>query len=274
MDTEKKYTVLCVDDEKNILNSLKRLLRKENYNILTASSGQEGLEILDEQKVHLIMSDQRMPEMNGTDFLERVKEKFPDIIRIILTGYTEVDAITGAINKGNIYKFFLKPWNDDTLKLEIRKALEQFELVEKNKELSGIISKQNEELKIVNDNLEKKVAERTRELELRNQALELSRVILDQLPFPVMGVDNEGVIAMANRKTLELSENNSQLNIGNSLNEIFNVEIEKEIINAITSALTLNIDSISLQEEHYNLELIPLSGRFKNKGAIVVLNKI
>ncbi len=132
---ENRHTVLCVDDEKIILKALKRLLRKEDYRILTASSGEEGLKVMEENDVHMVISDQRMPEMNGTEFLAALKIKYPDVIRIMLSGYTEVDSITESINKGHIYKFLLKPWNDHNLKLEIKQALEQYDLIQANKKL-------------------------------------------------------------------------------------------------------------------------------------------
>ncbi len=97
------HTVLCVDDEQNILNSLKRLLRKEDYQILTATGGIDGLKILNDNDVHLVISDQRMPEMSGIEFLAKVKGKHPDVIRIVLTGFTDVDSITDSINKGFHY---------------------------------------------------------------------------------------------------------------------------------------------------------------------------
>ena len=127
-----RHTVLCVDDEVNILRSLKRLLRKEDYRLLTASSGEQGLEILKENAVNLVISDQRMPGMSGIEFLARVKEGYPDIIRAILSGYTEVDAIMDSINRGHIYKFLLKPWNDQNLILDIRQALEHCDLIQSN----------------------------------------------------------------------------------------------------------------------------------------------
>ena len=115
MDKKYEHVIMLVDDEQSILKALKRLFRSKGYpRVLTADSGPEGLEKLKETKgqVSLIISDQRMPEMTGAQFLAQAKELFPDAIRIILTGYTEVDSITEAINKGHIYKFFLKPWND------------------------------------------------------------------------------------------------------------------------------------------------------------------
>ncbi len=138
-----RHTILFVDDEKNILNSLKRLLRKEDYRILNALSGEEGLKILAENEVHLVITDLRMPEMNGIEFLTRLKVDYPDLIRIILTGYTDVDTLIESINKGHVYKFFLKPWNDDDLKIEIRKALERYDLIAANKRLCEKAIKQN-----------------------------------------------------------------------------------------------------------------------------------
>ncbi|MBW2569021.1 MAG: response regulator [Deltaproteobacteria bacterium] len=159
-----------------MLTNLGPIHRKEGYILLTASSGVEGLKILKENDVHLVLSDQRMPQMSGTEFLAEVKEKYPDVIRIILTGYTEIDSITESINKGNIYKFFLKPWNDQNLKLEITKALEQYDLIQSNKRLHEKVLKQNEELKRINENLERLIQEKTEELEIQKMKGESSKV--------------------------------------------------------------------------------------------------
>lgn len=120
--TDDKQTLLIVDDEPNILNALTRLLRREGFQILSASSPREAFEHLAKHPVQVILSDQRMPDMSGTEFLARVRQLYPDSIRIILTGYTDVDSITGAINRGAIYKFLTKPWDDDQLREEIREA--------------------------------------------------------------------------------------------------------------------------------------------------------
>lgn len=120
-------TLLLVDDEENILTSLKRLFRREGYRILTAGSAREGLELLATHKVEVIISDQRMPEMSGTEFFSRVKLMHPDIVRIILSGYTELHTITDAINMGGIYRFFTKPWEDDELREGIREAFQRYE---------------------------------------------------------------------------------------------------------------------------------------------------
>lgn len=137
MPLKYKHILLFVDDEESITKSLWRLFRKEGYEIYTASSGQEGLERLKEvgKPFSLIISDQRMPGMNGAEFLEKAKEIFPQAIRILLTGYSDMDAIVDAVNKGEIHRYFTKPWNDDDLVLQIRQSLEHYELVVENKQL-------------------------------------------------------------------------------------------------------------------------------------------
>ncbi|HTY03584.1 MAG TPA: EAL domain-containing protein [Rhodocyclaceae bacterium] len=115
-------TILLVDDEPNILNALRRLLRREGYRILTASGGAEGLELLALHAVQVIVSDQRMPGMSGVEFLSKVKELYPQTVRMSLSGYSEISTVTDAINKGAIWKYITKPWDDEALVKEIRDA--------------------------------------------------------------------------------------------------------------------------------------------------------
>lgn len=267
---EIRHTVLCVDDEVNILQTLKRLLRKENYQLITASSGVEGLEIMSKNDVHLVISDQRMPEMNGTEFLAAIKERYPDVIRIILTGYTEVDTITESINRGHIYKFFLKPWNDDNLKLEIRKALDQYDLIKANEHLTRTIIRQNNILKQLNDELEEKVERRTRELVLRNQALELSQAILENIPFPILGVSEENIIVLENRNVSGLKfQSGKHIVIGDSLNDYVDQQIIDKVRSSIAGNTDERIEGYSMPGGRYTVDIAPLSGQFAGKGVIV-----
>jgi diguanylate cyclase (GGDEF)-like protein/PAS domain S-box-containing protein len=121
-ESSTERTLLLVDDEANILSALRRMLRNEGYRILTASSAREGLEILALNEVQVILSDQRMPEMTGTEFLGRVKQLHPDTVRIVLSGFTELTSIIEAVNQGAIYKFLIKPWDDDLLRGHISDA--------------------------------------------------------------------------------------------------------------------------------------------------------
>jgi response regulator RpfG family c-di-GMP phosphodiesterase len=264
-----QYTLLCVDDEKNILNALKRLLRKEEFRILTGNSGQEGLQILAENKVHVVLSDQRMPEMNGTEFLKEVKKRYPDILRIILTGYTDVDSISEAINEGHIYKFFLKPWNDQNLKLEIRQAMEQYGLMQDNRKLHEQIIEQNEELKVINEDLENIIQDRTRNLEMQNQALQLSQAILDDLPIPILGVSAEKMVVMANKAAhLRLGEGAS-FQLGSGIAKTLGPEIEQNLLDCLTTQEPRCISGASIKGRCFDLELIPLTGRYRGQGGII-----
>jgi diguanylate cyclase (GGDEF)-like protein/PAS domain S-box-containing protein len=122
-------TLLLVDDEPNVLAALCRLLRKEGYRILTADSGAEGLELLATQPVQVILSDHRMPRMTGTEFLRRVKSLHPDTVRLVLSGYADLESVTYAVNEGAIYKYLHKPWDDELLRAHIRDAFLYHEAV-------------------------------------------------------------------------------------------------------------------------------------------------
>jgi response regulator RpfG family c-di-GMP phosphodiesterase len=141
-----KRTLLLVDDEENILRSLDRLLRQDGYEILMAKSGDAGLGMLRDHQVGVIISDQRMPGMTGVEFLSQVKELYPRTVRIVLSGYTELKAVTDAINKGAIYKFLTKPWEDELLRENIREAFRHFELAFENERLATELRQAKEEL--------------------------------------------------------------------------------------------------------------------------------
>lgn len=115
-------TLLILDDEPNILNALRRLLRRERYEILTATSPNDAFDLLARHRVQVIISDQRMPDMSGTEFLSRVKQLYPETVRIVLSGYTDLQSLTDAINRGAIYRYLVKPWDDDDLRNQIREA--------------------------------------------------------------------------------------------------------------------------------------------------------
>ena len=124
-----KRTVLFVDDEEKLLRSLKRGLMDEPYNSLFANSGKEALEILDNNDVHVLVTDMRMPEMGGLELLQRVKEDYPHIIRMVLSGYTQITTLLTAINEGEVYKFITKPWKlEEEFKPAIRQAVEYYDL--------------------------------------------------------------------------------------------------------------------------------------------------
>ena len=173
-------TILVVDDEPGILSSLRRLLRPAGYRIFTAEGGQAGLSILEQEAVDLVISDMRMPEMNGAQFLEQVRNRWPGTTRILLTGYADVSSTIEAINRGEIYRYIAKPWDDNDLTLIIRDALEHRRLQNENARLLVLTRAQNDELRDLNANLEDKVKQRTAEIEQINSFLNQANEKLKQ----------------------------------------------------------------------------------------------
>jgi response regulator RpfG family c-di-GMP phosphodiesterase len=165
---QQKATVLFVDDEENVLRSVRRLFLEENLDVVTATSGKEGLRILRENKVAVVVSDQRMPEMGGAEFLEKAQRVSPNSVRIILTGYADVGAAVDAINMGGAFRYLTKPWNDNDLLGAIKDAAERYRLTSLNKYLTDLTRNQNEELKRWSSLLEARVRQQTEELEQQN----------------------------------------------------------------------------------------------------------
>lgn len=164
-DTPASATLLFVDDEPSILSSLKRLFRPHGYRIHTAESGDEALEILEREPVDLVVSDMRMPEMDGAAFLERVRQQWPGVVRILLTGYADIESTVNAINRGEIYRYINKPWDDHDIVLTVRDALNHKRLEMENLRLASELKARNEELQNLNAGLEEKVAARTADLQ-------------------------------------------------------------------------------------------------------------
>lgn len=171
---ENKATLLLVDDEQNILRSLRRLFRPLGYTVLTAEGGSEALGILEQNEVDLVISDMRMPEMDGAELLSRVASQWPGTIRILLTGFADLTSTIKAVNDGNIYKYISKPWEDSDIKLTVQHALDAKFLQAERNRLLELTQRQNEELKDLNVNLEKKVEERTDEVRHSHESLRKS----------------------------------------------------------------------------------------------------
>jgi len=200
-----KIRILCVDDERNVLRALERVFMDEEYEILTASGSEEGLELLDAApQVQVVIADYRMPGMNGVEFLRQVCKTHPDTIRIVLSGYADTASVVAAINEGKIYKFIPKPWNDDELKISVAKALETFVMRRRNVQLTDELRSKNEELKELNASLERLVQQRTAELHRQNRALLHARDVLDHLPVGVVGIGTDGTVQQLNREAARM----------------------------------------------------------------------
>jgi len=171
MDDE-KGTLLLVDDEGGILNALKRIFMAEGYQIHTALNGTEGVQLLEQHSdIDIIISDMRMPGMDGAEFLKIAAQRWPNIKRILLTGYADINSAIAAINEGKIDYYISKPWKNDEIISIVNNALDNKRLYDENRELQKLLSHQNEELKILNNHLEEKVKERS--IELYNSYKEL-----------------------------------------------------------------------------------------------------
>ena len=198
--------ILFVDDEENVLRSLKRLFMSEDYTVLTALSGPDGLAVLKEVEVPVIVSDQRMPVMTGAEFLEKSRELSPDSVRIILTGYADVEAAIGAINRGGAYRYVSKPWNDNELLLVIKDAFDKYRLVKENKYLTELTIQQNGELKKWSTELEFYVQQHTIELTNQNKELKKLNAKLKNNVSEVLG-SLSGLIELRNRSMRNHSNN-------------------------------------------------------------------
>lgn len=141
--------ILAVDDEPNVLSALTRIFLDEPVRVFTAGSAQEALEILKTGPVKVIVSDERMPVMSGSELLSIVRRDHPDTVRIMLTGHASMDAAMKAINEGEIYRFFLKPWNDIELRFAVRSAIEKFDLESENRRLLATVKKQAIDMKLL-----------------------------------------------------------------------------------------------------------------------------
>jgi len=145
MNSDTSANVLYVDDEVHNLNAFKASFRRK-FNIFTANSAVEGRQILESEDIHVIVTDQRMPVTTGIEFLESIIPDFPEPIRILLTGYADINAVIDAINKGQVYRYIQKPWMEDDLRINIEKAFELYMLRKENRDLTASLIEANEKL--------------------------------------------------------------------------------------------------------------------------------
>lgn len=197
-----KHSILFIDDEPYILKSLERLFEDEGYEIITSLNGKEALELLNTRPVTVIVSDFRMPDMDGVQVFESATIICPDAIRVMLTGYADIESIISAINHGQVFRFITKPWNGEEFKTMIQYCIKHHEMLKENKFLAELSLKQNEELKTLNISLQKSIDERTMEIHEKNKKLELLYKALDISFFETIKLILK-VIEMTNSKLSE-----------------------------------------------------------------------
>jgi response regulator RpfG family c-di-GMP phosphodiesterase len=201
--------LLFVDDEPSILSALKRAFRGKGYDIRTATSAAEGLTLLDLESADLVLSDMRMPEMDGAEFLERVFSRWPDTKRVLLTGYADAGATVAAINRGKIWRYIAKPWHDDDLILTVQQALAHHHLMLENARLIDLTRRQNEELRQLNADLEQKVTQRTEQLQHALKSLKQGFVNTVHVFSSIMELRG-GELAGHSRRVAELTRKLAQ----------------------------------------------------------------
>lgn len=184
-------TLLIVDDEESILKSLQRLFRKQPFRTLTATSPAQALEVFVSNEVSVVLSDQRMPGMMGSEFLKTIRATHPETIRIIMSGYTELDSITSAINDGAVFKFLTKPWHDDQLIEHIHEAFEIYNLRRNNHRLTEALRDANHRLNARCQDLQSLSG-------IQQDMLALTQSIMEHVPSEILCVDDDGRIVLAN----------------------------------------------------------------------------
>jgi response regulator RpfG family c-di-GMP phosphodiesterase len=187
-DSYAEMTILCVDDEANVLRALQRLFHRKAYKILVSETAEEALLLLKENAIQVIISDMRMPKMDGVQLLEKVTQSYPDIYRIILSGYSDFESTVDAINVGKINRFINKPWNNHELIEVVEKGLESIKLKQENKRLKALIEQKNEDLKKWNNELEDKVSLRTKQIRAALQINERNNKASDKMLFNFIAI--------------------------------------------------------------------------------------
>lgn len=258
-------TLLLVDDEPNILSALKRLLRRDEYRILTADSGHEGLEILEKNRVDVIISDQRMPIMTGVDFLRNAKKNYPDTVRIILSGYTELQYITDAINEGAIYKFLTKPWDDELIRANIREAFHYKEMEDENRRLTLQVQTTNQELISTNKLLAEMLEQKQKQISRDELSLSIVREVLQYVPLPIIAVDDENMVVFINNSAEKIIPP-SRLELGCQIE--YMIPDAGPGIREFSEGLWF---PVQVHGQLYNAQWKNLGGKHKSTGKIVML---
>lgn len=186
--------VLIVDDEANVAKSIRRLLEARDFDVLVAEDGRSALELLrTESDVGVIVSDQRMPRMTGSELFSQLSVERPEPKRILLTGYTDLESIREAINKGNVFRFLLKPWDDEELIRCVEEGEHYYLVQTENRRL-------REELERTNQNLENLVQTKTRVLNMNIRSLERYEKIVEQVPVGIACISEDGMVVLANQE--------------------------------------------------------------------------
>lgn len=259
-------TLLLVDDEPSILSSLRRLLRNENYRILTANSGSEGLQVLAENEVDVIVSDQRMPGMTGVEFLRTVRQLYPDTVRIVLSGFTELQTVTDAVNAGAIYKFLTKPWDDEQLRSHVQEAFSYGAMANENRLLTLEVRTANQKLAAVNRRLETLLERQRGEIQRGEISLDIVHEALSNVPMPVLASDDLGMIVLANRAAMDLFAGHGPV-LGCDVHQLF-----PGLPDDLPEGASLSFE-LGLGDRRYAADLLPMGSGSHSRGWMIAIGR-
>jgi CheY-like chemotaxis protein len=263
--------LLLVDDDPNLLVSLVRLLKKEGYDVHSAHSAREAFDILANHPIDVVLSDHRMPEMSGTEFLEQVKDLYPHTVRLVLSGFAELDSVTEAINRGAIYKYLTKPIDDQDLRANIREAFQRHDMEQQNNRLKIELEHANAELVQLNHILEQRVIERNDRIQRDNDFRHVIQEVFDHLPVGILGIDVSGDVMLINRIAAVHLDLGQGMAIGRSLlclPEELAAAVEKFLDDAEQIPVSL---ALSIQNQPVKAALLPMGIFSKSKGCLVTL---
>lgn len=258
-----RRTVLIVGDEDGELATVSSLLRREGYRVLAATSACEGFALLATGRPAVVLSQRQVPDMSGIDFFNRVNSLYPNTVRIMLSDHADPDFIARSVNEGAIHQFLTTPLNEDRLRTVVREAFQRYELMRENERLAEQLREANETLLRTNRELERRVEERARELLSAHHGLKMSHLLLEELPFGIIGIGHDDIIAIANRRAGELL-GRSALPIGELASEC----LPSEIIAALPSAREGRLNGNGLR-----FRCLPLHHGAFPTGHLVVLDR-
>jgi response regulator RpfG family c-di-GMP phosphodiesterase len=244
----KKYTVLCVDDEANILRSLKRIFHGQPYRLVLADSAQKAFDFMQKQTVHVVISDMKMPGMNGPEFLAKVAKNNPQTYKIVLSGFADLESTLDVINNGQVQRFLQKPWDNEVLLDAVAQGVRQHELEAENKKLLTLTAKQNKELSTLNSTLEKQVEHRTKQLKVALSRSERSTVSVKKVVYNMLSSNplfsgafakSVSKVAVGIAKEMQLSEKEiDDISFSGLITELGMISLDSAIMNTPFSKLS------------------------------------
>ena len=241
------FEILCVDDEPNILSALRRMFMLSGFIVEEAASGAEALQKLEKKEFHLVLSDMQMPGMNGVELLGQVRNRWPQVMRIMLTGTADLKAAISAINEGEIYRYLTKPWNDEELVSTVKSALERYVLIRERDNLLELTKQQNQSLADMVNTLEEKVQERTAELSNSYDELRGSYIASVKAYSTLIGLRDRALLthsksvadlAVRMAKAANLSQNDTQdIYIAGLLHDIGKIGLSDETLSNLSKGV-------------------------------------